>query len=417
MTIYQQSLGLAVLLLLGLLGGRLAKKIKMPMVVGYVLTGLILSPSILNVIPVQLNKELEIIKILGLGMIALMIGGELELKRLRKIASSVVWITVVQIFGASVVVFVAMYYILNLPLPISLLLGAMATATAPASPVAVIREYKAKGPFTSTLLGVVALDDALCIILFGIVAAFVGILLKGGSLGLFAITEPLLEVFGSVGLGALTGVILIIVLRFINARNQTVVVLLGFALLNSGLAYIIHLSPLLINMVTGFVIANFYAKPDVFQYFEDIEMPIYVVFFTLAGASLHIDVLAANWLPAAVYILARGMGKVGGVFLGARLANAEQKVQKYLGFAMFSKAGVTIGLLLLVQGRFPEIAIMITAIELAAVTVCEIVGPMGTRYALISSGETDVSPKKTKITEHQHFNNFKLLKLLNYKRQ
>ncbi len=398
MIIYQQSLGLAVILLFGLLGGRLVRRIKMPMVVGYILIGLVLSPSLLHVIPAQLNKELEIVKILGLGMIALMIGGELELKRLKKIAKSVVWITIVQILGAFIVVFVAMFYILRLPLTISLLLGAMATATAPASPVAVIREYKAKGTFTSTLLGVVALDDAVCIILFGVVSALVAILLKGGNLGILAISEPLKEIFGSAGIGFLSGLVLIFVLRFLNERNQKLVVLLGFALLNSGIAYMFHFSPLLINMITGFTVANLHTQPEVFQCFEDVELPIYVVFFTLAGASLHLDVLAANWFPAVIYILARGIGKVSGAFLGARLGNADKIVQKYLGFAMFSKAGVTIGLLLLVQGRFPELALMITAIELAAVTVCELVGPLGTRFALISSGEANV--QKIKFKSH-----------------
>ncbi len=388
MTVYQQPLGIAIILLFGLLGGRLARRLKMPMVVGYVLMGLLLSPSVFNIIPESLNQELEVIKIMGLGMIALMIGSELEIKKLRKIASSVVWITVVQIVGSSVIVFCVMYYILNLPLTVSLLLGAMATATAPASPVAVIREYNAKGNFTSTLLGVVALDDALCIIFFGMVSAVVSILLEGSVFGLNIALEPLIEVSSSMLLGVVTGLLLLLILRFLKNRPQTVVVLLGIALLNSGISNALHLSPLLVNMVTGFVVTNLYPH-HIFQYFEDVELPIYIIFFTLAGASLHLDVLAANWVPAAVYIVARGVGKVGGSFLGARLANADIIVQKYIGFAMFSKAGVTIGLLMLVQGRFPELAVVITAIELAAVTVCEICGPMGTRYALISSGETN----------------------------
>ena len=390
MQIDQQPLGLAVILLIGLLGGRLARHLKMPMVVGYVITGLILSPSVLNVIPAELNKELEVVKVLGLGMIALMIGGELEIKRLKNIAGAIFWITIVQIIGSFAIVFSVMHFLLQLPLTISLLLGAMSTATAPASPVAVIREYKAKGPFTRALLGVVALDDAFCIIFFGIVSAIVAIMIKGGTVGFLSLTEPLLEIAGSAAIGIISGLLLIIILRLVADRSQTVVILLGFALVNSGISYVFDFSPLLVNMITGFMVANLYAKPDIINYFSDVELPIYIIFFTLAGASLHLDVLAANWLPALVYIVARGFGKVGGAFLGARLANADEVIQKYIGFAMFSKAGVTIGLILLVQGRFPEIATIITAIELAAVTVCELLGPMGTRFALISSGETNV---------------------------
>jgi len=393
LTIYQQALGASVLLLVGLFGGRLARAIKMPMVVGYILMGLILSPSLLHIISAQLNNEFEIIKTLGLGMIALMIGGELELKKLKKIAGSVIWITVVQIFGVFIIVFVFMYFVLKLPLSISLLLGAMATATAPASSVAVIREYKAKGPFTSTFLGVVALDDAACIIFFGIASAIVSILGNGGHVDAGTYLLPLKEVFGSAGIGFAIGLLLMFALKFTHDKKQNLVLLLGFALLNSGLAQIFHLSPLLANMVTGFTIANLHSQPEVFQCFEDIELPVYVVFFTLAGASLHLDILAANWLPAAVYILARGFGKVAGVYLGAKLGKAEKAIQKYLGFAMLPKAGVTIGLILLVQGRFPELALIITAIELAAVTVCELVGPIGARYALVASGEADLTIK------------------------
>lgn len=394
MTIYDQGLGLAALLLFGYLGGRLAKYVKMPMVAGYVLMGLLIGPSVLHIIPSQLNVEFDLVKVLGLGIIAIMIGGELEIQKIKHLGKAILSITVVQVVGASVVVFIAMYYILGLSLPVSLLLGAMATATAPASPVAVIREYKAKGAFTTTLLGVVAVDDALCIILFGVVASIVRMMLDGVFVfGLHMFVEPSIELFGSIAFGAVTGIILVFLMKYIHERQHKVAIIVGIALLNSGMATMWHLSPLLTSMTTGFIFANLSNKPQTLSILNDIDFPIFVVFFTLAGASLHLDVLAANWVPAAVYIVARGIGKVGGAFWGAKLGGAPENVQKYLGFAMFSKAGVTIGLVLLVQGRFPEIAVMITAIELAAVTVCELIGPMGTRYALFSSGDIEMAPK------------------------
>jgi Kef-type K+ transport system membrane component KefB len=396
MTIFDQTLGLAILLLAGYLGGRLVKLVKMPMVAGYVLAGLFLGPSVLKIIPSELNIAFDLIKVLGLGLIALMIGGELEIKKIKHLGKAIMGITIVQILGASIVVFVAMYFILGLSLEISLLLGAMATATAPASPVAVIREYKAKGPFTTTLLGVVAMDDAVCIILFGVVAAIVRTLLDGTfTVGYQMLLLPAIELFGSFGLGIAIGLIMTYLLRFIDDRQHKIALIVGLVLLNSGLSNIYHLSPLLTNMTAGFVFANLSAKPQTISVINDIDFPIFVVFFTLAGASLHLDILAANWVAATVYIIARGLGKVGGVFLGARLSGAPDVVQKYLGFAMFSKAGVTIGLVLLVQGRFPELALVITAIELAAVTVCELIGPVGTRYALISSRESETMRLQT----------------------
>ena len=388
MTVYSQSLGIAIILLLGYVGGRMVSKAKMPMVIGYILVGLLLSPSLLHVIPESLNNELEIIKILGLGIIALFIGAELEIKKLRHLGRSIAAITIVQIIGSYLVVFLAMYYFLNLPLEIALLLGAMSTATAPASPVAVIREYKAKGKFTSTLLGVVAMDDALCIIIFGITSAIVGMIIAGAELGITSLYEPFYELAGSFVLGIITGFLIYMFFKLTDNRHHKVLILVGIALLNSGIANQLHLSPLLVNMVSGFVVANVYSNPEEVGFLEDIELPVYVCFFVLAGASLHLDILMENWNLALVYIITRSIGKVGGAFLGAKISNAPKVVQKYLGFAMFSKAGVTIGLLMLVQQRFPEIAAVIVAIELAAIAVFEIFGPMGTRFALISSGET-----------------------------
>lgn len=394
MTVYEQSLGMALLLLVGYLGGRLARLLKMPMVAGYVIAGLIMGPSVLHIIPNQLNTEFNLVKVLGLGIIALMIGSELEIKKIRHLGKAIMGITVVQILGASIVVFIAMYFILGLELPISLLLGAMATATAPASPVAVIREYKAKGPFTTTLLGVVAMDDAVCIVLFGIVAALVRMMLDGVfEAGVRLLTIPAVELLGSLVIGTVTGIALVLVIRRLPEKLHKLVVFVGIALLNSGLSNIYHFSPLLTNMMAGFVYANLSDKPQDITVINEVDLPIFVVFFTLAGVSINLSILLQNWIAAAVYIVARGVGKVGGAFLGARISGAPEVVQKYLGFAMFSKAGVTIGLVLLVQGRFPEIAAVITAIELAAVTVCELIGPMGTRYALISSGETEYKPK------------------------
>jgi Kef-type K+ transport system membrane component KefB len=389
--VYQKTLVLAVIVLSGYLMGRIFRRFKLPMVVGYLAAGMILGPSLGGVVSLEMNQALELIKILGLGMIAILIGGEMEIKKIKHLGRAILGITVVQVLGAFIAVFLAAYLILKLPLTISLLLGALATATAPASPVTVIREYKARGPFTTTLLGVVALDDAVCIIFFGIVSVVVELILQGEAIGAGAFLISLLEIFESALLGAGTGIILALLLPRLPNRYHKVTVLVGTILLNSGLAYAWQLSPLMVNMLCGFVVANIYQKPEELNYLQDIEMPVLVVFFTLAGAALQFHVLIQNWLWAAVYIVARGIGKVGGAFLGAYLSRAEKVVQKYLGFAMFSKAGLTIGLLMLVQDRFPTLATTIVAIELAAVAVCELIGPLGTRYALISSGEAKVN--------------------------
>ncbi len=163
--------------------------------------------------------------------------------------------------------------------------------------------------------------------------------------------------------------------------------MVGVALLLGGISELLGFSALLLSMVVGLIIGNFHQDPAALGALEDVELPIFVVFFALAGASLRLDVLAANWTLVLALIAARLIGKVGGAFLGASISGAEDSVRKYLGFAMFSKAGVTIGLVLLVLAKFPQFGAMILAVELGTVVICETIGPIGTRYALIASGE------------------------------
>lgn len=270
--------GLGILLLAGFIGGRISRKFKIPAVTGYIIVGILLGPSVTNIITTHLNESLEFVKVLGLGLIALVIGGELHFKGLRELGKSVLVITIVQVFGAFVVVFFVTRFILGIPLPICLLLGAMASATAPASPVAVIREYKARGPLTNTLLAVVGLDDAACILLFSLVAVVVEGMLSGvEKLGPKTLPEtliaPFAEVGGSIFAGALLGLVLVGVFKFIMDRHQIVVVLIGMALLGSALSQRLELSALLVTMVMGLVVVNLHEDPHVFAVLEDIEFP------------------------------------------------------------------------------------------------------------------------------------------------
>lgn len=388
MVVNNQVIGLGILLLAGFLGGRLARQLKIPAVTGYLIAGLILGPSVANIIPAPISKELEFVKVLGLGLIALVIGGELQVKRLAELGKSIGLITLAQVSGAFTVAFLVMRFIVGLSVPISLLFAGMETATAPASPVAVIREYKARGTLTRTILAVVGLDDAACIMIFSITMAIVATLLKDTStLSIETVTVPLYQLGGSILFGALLGFALIYLLKYIRDRHQIVTILVGVALLFSGIAEMVGLSALLLCMVAGLVIGNFHGDPTVLGVLEDIELPVFVVFFALAGASLRLDVLYANWLIVLALVAARAIGKVGGAFVGASISSASDEVRKYLGFAMFSKAGVTIGLVLLAIGKFPQFGALLLAVELGTVVVCELVGPIGTRYALIASGE------------------------------
>ncbi|MCK9222382.1 MAG: cation:proton antiporter [Limnochordia bacterium] len=383
------------LIVLGLFGGKLVGKIHMPSITGWILVGLVLGPSVFNVVTGDIAQMLQPIEGLALAIIALAIGGELTVSSLRKLGSSIITITIVQMLMTFLCVFGATY-LFGASLPLALVFGAMSAATAPGATVAVLHELRAKGPLTHTLLAVVALDDAFTILLFGIVMSFVEAMVAGGSVAVTSLVAPLLEIAFSVLLGVIMGFIGIFVLDRLRRSEEILPFVIGLALLVAGLATKFNLSLLLAAMVTGSVIANFSTKPRImFETLQQIEAPIYILFFSLAGAKLHLSALRQVGLLGASYIVGRTIGKLGGSYLGAVLAKAPETVRKYLGFAMLPQAGVAIGLAIVAVERLPELGGVIMTTTLAAVVVYEIIGPLGAKYALTQANETNV-PRGTR---------------------
>ncbi len=390
---------LAVLLLGGFFGGKLVNRIKMPAVAGYLLAGILLGHF--GLIHSDHLEQYRFIEVLGLSIVALIIGGGMQLDRLRAIGRSVVVITLVQVAGAFLAVLLTLRFILSASWEISILLGAIASATAPASPVVVISELRAKGPLTETLLAVVGMDDAACLMIFGVASAIVNILIKGSNdLSLFLV--PIWEILGSMLIGGLIGFVILRLIKHNRNRHEIVIILIGITFLTGELGEYIGLSALLLNMSSGIVIANFNPRGSIFHVLEDIELPVFIIFFTLAGASLNLKLLLNYFGLTMAYILSRAVGKVGGAFLGAKVSTAEVVVKKYLGFAMLSQAGVAIALVLAVQSRFPQYGSLINAIILAAVTVNELIGPLGTKYALTSSGEAGKDHRRRGVMPSSH---------------
>ncbi|MGI6165310.1 MAG: cation:proton antiporter [Limnochordia bacterium] len=380
------------LIVLGLFGGKLVGKIHMPSITGWILVGLVLGPSVFNVVTGDIAQMLQPIEGLALAIIALAIGGELSVSSLRKLGSSIITITIVQMLMTFLCVFGATY-LFGASLPLALVFGAMSAATAPGATVAVLHELRAKGPLTHTLLAVVALDDAFTILLFGIVMSFVEAMVAGGSVAVTSFVAPLLEIAFSVLLGVIMGFIGIFVLDRLRRSEEILPFVIGLALLVAGLATKFNLSLLLAAMVT---VANFSTKPRImFETLQQIEAPIYILFFSLAGAKLHLSALRQVGLLGASYIVGRTIGKLGGSYLGAVLAKAPETVRKYLGFAMLPQAGVAIGLAIVAVERLPELGGVIMTTTLAAVVVYEIIGPLGAKYALTQANETNV-PRGTR---------------------
>ncbi len=401
-TIENPALALGVLLFAGYVGGQLAKRIKIPAVAGYVLAGIILGPSILDTIPDSIHDSLQPVKDLGLGMVALLIGAELVWKKIRNLGKSIVVITLVQITTTFGLVYLAIVYILGQNFVVASLLASLATVTTPVATMAVIREYRAKGPFTSTLMGVIALDDVFCILAVGLsVGMILSLGVEANAIQFMYLVPPIMEVVLSIVLGIAVGFLSVPVLKRISGDLEILAAMLGIVFLNAGLSVIWELSALLVTMTSGVIIANFY-RDDVFKVMNYIDLPVFIVFFTLAGTLLQFEVLLSNWTIAAVYIVVRWIGKYNGCYLGAVVSKADENVKRHLGTAMMTKAGLSLGLLMYVQDRLygvVEVATMLIAVELAAIAFYEIVGPICVRYALFKVGEAKVPESENKKSE------------------
>ncbi|MCK4258603.1 MAG: cation:proton antiporter [Halanaerobiales bacterium] len=393
-------LSLGILLLAGFSGAILIQKIKLPAVTGYILAGLIVGPAFLKFIPETMIEELQPLNSITLGIIALVIGGELQLKTLRKLGNTILWVGTLQLLGAAFLVIVALILV-GQPLPMALLLGGIATATAPAATVAVIKESKSKGPVTECLLAVVALDDALGVVVFGLLATVAKVINSGsGETSIVhMIMAPLEEIFFSLLLGLGVGLILVFIARRISNNQALLTITLGSVFFISGIAEHFHLSAILANMMVGAIIVNISPRRrKIFHQISGLEVPLFAAFFALAGASLEIEMLSKVGLAGTAYFVARMIGKVVGSYVGGKLGHANPKITKYLGWTLMPQAGVAIGLTMLAQSIYPEGSGMILNIVLASVLITEIIGPIFSKKALELAGEVQLDKRKRSST-------------------
>jgi Kef-type K+ transport system membrane component KefB len=394
---------------LGFYAGGLARRIKLPTIIGYMALGVLIGPSILNLFPEAMTENLSFITELALGFVAFSIGAELSFASLKRQGWGIVSIILAESFAAFFVVLGAVYA-LTRDLPMALIFGAMAPASAPAGTVAVIQEYKAKGSLTKALYAVVGFDDGLAIVIFGLAAACAKSLLVNEATGttasiLPALWPPLKEIAASLAVGGVLAVIFGWLQTRVTRSADTFILLFGFVVLATGLSIQWHLSLILTNMVIGCVLVNTRREALVHRVTAPLleVMPLlFVLFFCLAGTHLQIAALPALGGVGVVYILGRTTGLIGGAWLGGRLGKVDDNVRKYVGLGILSQAGVAIGLALIVRHEFGilaaaqgiEHAARIGDSVLTTVTATciffEVVGPICTKIALTKAGEITV---------------------------
>lgn len=384
-------LSFAAILLLGLLAARILRRVKFPAVTAYLLLGVLIGPAVLGLVAGPVLDASGSISNIVLSFVAFGLGQSFSRENLSRIGKSVLWISLLEASGAWLLVTLSCLYLLRQPLPVCLLFGSIASATAPAATVMVVRESGAKGNFTDTLLGVVALDDAWCLIIFAVSLAVARGLTHSAGEGFHlsaAFARSLLEIGGALGLGASLALIFTLLSRHIRTSGDLLIYTLGFILLNTGLAIYFHLSVLLASMFLGMVVVNL--SKTSFRFFDvvrTVDSPLYLAFFVLAGANLEIHVLTKLGLLSLSYFIFRILGKVGGASLGGWISRAATPVKKYLGFGLVPQAGVALGVALIAKAEFPLIGGMIFTTIVTTTILYEIVGPFFTRWALHKAGE------------------------------
>ena len=396
---------LGLVLILGLATGRLFEKLGIPQVVGYIVMGVILGDSVTHFLPAKMLDDLSAITYLALAFIGFMVGGELKYSLFKKYGKQFFIILfsegMLAMFAVS-----ALTIALTGNIALGILLGALSSATAPAATVDVLWEYHSKGPLTSTIMAIVALDDGLALILYGFAFAFANVLVAGGHLSVkVMLLQPLVEIFGALFLGSVIAFLLDRSLRWIKVRDDKLVVNVASILLASGIALHFNLSLILTNMAVGLVLTNLHPDRNElnFDIVKAFVPPIYIIFFIFVGARLHLGLLPAMGVLGGLYVVGRTAGKWIGAYLGARFSAAPLAVQKYLGFALFSQAGVAIGLALDIYqhfGRFGAAGAQLghTVINVIAATtlLVQIIGPPSVKYAITKAGEI---PRPTSMSQ------------------
>ena len=389
---------LSITLVLGFMFGKLAELAKIPEITGYIIAGVFLGPSILNIIDAEALASFDLITNFVLGIIAYQIGTELWMPKVRKSGKSIITITSVQAIATALIVFLFIY-IIDGRLWLALTLSAIATATAPAPIMVIIKKLRAKGPVTDTVVPVVGIDDMFGVIIFGLFTSIAVATIGTEGLSFHtAVIEPVVEVLLSVGVGSLFGIVLGFVSKMLIHRlpkNDKYIAYLVFSLssvlLAVYLAHTYHLSMILTPMMIGMVFTNF-IKKEPFKIqgaaLSNFSGPLIIIFFTLAGAQLSLSVLKSAGLIAILYIILRTIGKIGGSYLGATMAKSPKVVRNATGFCLLPQGGVEIGMLVAVSSIFPsEQAIFIKTIVLAGILFFEIVGPIIFKFTLERVGE------------------------------
>ena len=432
---------LSIALLAGLMLSRVAKIFNLPAVTAYLVAGILVGPYLLGQLSTLLgidglgftseklatggftSKYLHSFSILSdvaLGFIAFSIGNEFRISQLKKIGKQATIVGILQAVITTLVVdaaLIALHFAIpdKLPLEAAVILGAIASATAPAATLMVVKQYKAKGPVTDILLPVVALDDAVGLVLFAVSFGVAKALIAGGISIVSVLVNPLIEIVGSLALGAIMGYLFSFCEQFFHSRSKRMAVSVAFLFLTIALSKLkfeigeVHIafSSLLVCMMLGTIFCNICDfSEELMERVDRWAAPLFIIFFVTSGAELDLSVFKDAWivLIGVVYLIFRSIGKYGGANASSRLAKCDDHIVKYLGITLLPQAGVALGMASMVKESIEftgtNIATVVVSITLFAVLVYELVGPALTKMALLKAG--DINPEGKTSARHEH---------------
>lgn len=412
-------LAIGVAMFAGLFLSRLTSKFNLPDVTSYLIAGVLVGPLVLGRLGVpglgftsmEFVEDMGILCDVALGFIAFSIGSEFRISALRKTGRQATVIAIFQALTATLLVdltLLGLHLILGperLPVSTCIILGAIATATAPAATLMVINQYKARGPLTDILLPVVALDDAVGLVVFAVSTGIARALTSGAVSVISLLINPLVEIFGSLLLGAALGWVFSMVEKFFNSGSKRLSLAAAFVIICTALSQMrfhfssgleIGFSSLLVTMMCSCVFCNLCDfSEEIMSKTERWTAPIYVLFFVISGAELDLTVFADMAVVGigVAYILSRSAGKIFGATASSRLVRCEPAICKYLGITLLPQAGVALGMSVMVAEEFGEAGAIIRNIVLFSVLIYELVGPLLTKMALTAAGE--IKPKPT----------------------
>jgi Kef-type K+ transport system membrane component KefB len=363
----------------------IGRRTRLPRVTLLILFGLAVGPAGFDLLPRAFQDWYEFIASVALTMVAFLLGGRLSLPALRKHGKTILMVSFTVVILTAVLVGLGLIAI-GTPIILALLLAGIATATAPAATQDVVRQARAKGPFTDTLLGIVAVDDAWGLIVFSLLLVLAGAIAGGGVYEILG--HCLWELGGALAVGAAVGLPAVFLTGRLKPGEPIQAEALGLVFLCAGLAIWLGVSFLLAGMVAGAIVVNLakhHRRP--FHEIEHIEWPFMVLFFVLAGASLDLDSFDVIWGISIAYIVLRTFSRVIGGWLGGRLAGASVLHRRWIGLALIPQAGVALGMALVASNHFPDLAETLLAITIGTAIIFEVFGPILTLVALCKVGE------------------------------